>query len=124
MTQQRAQSLGEYTVTISLVILAIMAMTYFMQRGFAARINDSRKFMLDTLDTEIRHIHFLRGGKPYPRMRTEYEPYYLDKQAETDYDIRTNVFIDGPTDQYHFRTNSETAINMLSRELPAPFTDN
>jgi len=123
MKGNRAQSLGEYTVTISLVILAIMAMTYFIQRGLAARINDGRRYMLDTLDLDIRDVHFWRGGKPYPRMRTEYEPYYLDKRSDTGSDLKSNVFISGPSSQYDWQTESKTNINMLSRELPSPIKD-
>jgi len=119
MGRQKAQSLGEYTVTISIVILAIMAMTYFIQRGFTARINDGRRYMLTTLDADIRNVHELRGGTPYKNPIVEYEPYYLDKTANMSANPKTSVFINGPADTYTFTSESATGINSVSTELPA-----
>lgn len=119
MAKHRAQSLGEYAITISLVILAIMAMTYFIQRGLAARINDGRRYMLDTLDPDIRDVHFLRGGKPYTQTIIEYEPYYVDKTADMSSNPETNILINGPADTYHYTSKTTTGINSVSTELPA-----
>ena len=57
---RKAQSFGEYTVTISLVLLAVMAMTYFIQRGFQARIRDTESYMADALQQDMKNIHLSR----------------------------------------------------------------
>jgi len=116
--RRRAQSLGEYTITISLVILAIMAMTYFIQRGLAARINDARGYMLDTLHPETEQIRFWRGGKLSPTVRAEYEPYYVDKTADMSLSPETKILINGPADTYISTSKTATGINSVSRELP------
>ena len=117
-TGKKAQSLGEYTVITSLVVLAIMAMTYFMQRGFAARINDARDYMITTLEPEMAQVRFSRGWKPDGRMRVEYEPYYVDKTAHTMLTPETNLLINGEADTYVFRSKTRTAVNSVSMELP------
>ncbi|MFA6378511.1 MAG: hypothetical protein WCX16_01860 [Candidatus Omnitrophota bacterium] len=114
------QSLGEYTVTISLVILAIMGMTYLMQRGFAARINSSRGYMLDTLNPDIEQIRFDRGGyNPSKAVLAEYEPYYVDKISDLNSNPEKNIFINGIADAYSLRSRTVTIINSVSTELPA-----
>ncbi len=115
--KKKAQSLGEYTVTISLVILAIMSMTYFMQRGFAARMNDARGYMLTALDDDIKYIHEKRGGTAYEGIRAEYEPYYVARTSETMSNAQSNVLIEGST--HTLRSQTLMAINSVSQELPA-----
>jgi hypothetical protein len=119
MRTRRAQSLGEYTVITSLVVLAIMAMTYFIQRGFAARINDARGYMLTTLDQDIREIHERRGGQAYKGVRAEYEPYYTNKITDMATNPRIQVLINGPADTYIYDSRALTNMNSVSRELPA-----
>ncbi|MCX5681448.1 MAG: hypothetical protein NT079_04120 [Candidatus Omnitrophica bacterium] len=119
----KAQSVSEYAMTLSLVVLVIMGMTYFIQRLFSARINDARTAMLTALDDEIKNIHLLRGGTPYCGVLTEYEPYYVDKVSDVVSNAQTNVFINGPAGTYNFTSSNPTLINSVSSELPAQDQD-
>jgi hypothetical protein len=115
----KAQSVGEYTIMISIVILAIVGMTYFIQRLFSARINDARGYMLTTLDTEIKNVHLSRGGAPYSGVLAEYEPYYQNKVSDVAPSSQSNVLINGPAGTYTSKDRSLTLMNSLSTENPA-----
>ena len=116
---RRAQSLGEYTVITSLVILAVMAMTQFIQRGFAARINGARGYMMTTLGQDIGDIRARREGPSLEGPSVEYEPYYTNKVADTAMNPRTDVFINGRADTYRYRSSGSTVMNTLTVEAPA-----
>lgn len=118
MQRFRAQSLGEYTVMISLVVLAVMAMTYFIQRGFQARTNDARRYMMDELGPDIRSIHKARTGVDY-NGTMEYEPYYVNKEVDTGSDGTLTVNMNGPAGTYSSQDQKTTDMKSVSTELPA-----
>lgn len=115
----RAQSVGEYTIMISIAILAIVGMTYFIQRLFSARINDARGYMLKTLDPEIKNVHVSRGGKAYTGILAEYEPYYQHKVSDVQPTSQENILINGPMGIYTAKTRTSTLMNSVSTEQPA-----
>ncbi len=118
----KAQSVGEYTIMISIAILAVVAMTYFIQRLFSARINDARGYMLRTLDADIKNVHVSRGGKAYTGIPAEYEPYYQDKISDMKPYSQQNILIGaskGKIPSYTAKTKSITLVNSISTELPA-----
>ncbi|HOD12847.1 MAG TPA: hypothetical protein PKO44_07105 [Candidatus Omnitrophota bacterium] len=114
----QAQSLGEYTVLLSLVVLAIMAMTYFIQRGFQARVQDTRQYMMSELGPEIRSIHKARTGQDY-NGTMEYEPYYVNRTADAANDGQVTILINGPAGTYVSEEQKLMNIRSVSRETPA-----
>jgi uncharacterized protein (UPF0333 family) len=119
----RAQSVGEYAIMISIVILAIMGMTYFIQRLFSARINDARGYMMTTLDAEIKNVHAARGGKAYTGVLAEYEPYYQNKISDVEPTFQTNILLNGQTGVYTAQSQTITLMNSISTENPAQDDD-
>ncbi len=117
--EKNAQSVGEYTIVITLAILAISGMTIFLQRGFSARVNDSRAYMLETLDDEIKEVHELRGGTSYSGIKAEYEPYYQEKQTDVESDSDSDIFFDGVSGQHRSQSSSTTTVGVTSNEAPA-----
>lgn len=120
----KAQSVGEYTVMISISILAIVAMTYFIQRLFSARINDARGYMLRTLDADIKNVHLAVGGKAYKGVLAEYEPYYQNRTSDIEPFSQENISIAPskgklPAGVYTAKTKSVTLMNSISVESPA-----
>lgn len=120
----KAQSVGEYTIMISIAILAIVGMTYFIQRLFSARINDARGYMLQTLDAEIKNVHISRGGKAYKGVLAEYEPYYQNKVSDIEPSSQENIYISASKGKlpgwiYTATTRSNTLMNSVSTEFPA-----
>ena len=143
-----AQSVGEYSVAIALAMIAITGMTYFIQRGLAARINDTRGYMMRTLQPHMTEIAFNRlgvawdpdpgdpgnGGDPSGGTTPpvggwgglylqEYEPYYQGKSAQTRTDPTETIYINGKADFYTATTQGVTQANIVSKELPAAEDD-
>jgi len=116
LKKKAAQSLGEYTTVIAIMIAAIISMLYFTQRGLSARINDARGYALTTLDSEIKDIHLLRGGNAYSQVLAEYEPYYTAKETNTRNDTDTFVSINGISKNYSRQASSEVKIKTTSTE--------
>jgi ABC-type nickel/cobalt efflux system permease component RcnA len=119
----KAQSVGKYTIMISIVILAIVGMTYFVQRLFSARINDARGYMLRTLNPDIKEIHEARTGISSGRILAEYEPYYQHKVSDMAPSSQENILINGQAGTYIYRRQSLTLMNRLSTENPAQHDD-
>lgn len=115
----KAQSVGEYTIMFSIAVLAIVAMTYFIQRLFSARINDAGKYMLTTLNPDVVDVHVSRGGKAYNRVLAGYEPYYMQRTSDMATDTTSRLNSDGPFDIYRANSRTTTMMNSVSTELPA-----
>ena len=120
----KAQSVSEYAITISLVILAIMGMTYFIQRLFSARVNDARGYMMTTLHPDMMNVSVLRGEPvTYTGVIMEYEPYTTNKSSEVQTTPQTALSLNGPADIYQSTSHSVTLINSISTETPAQDDD-
>ena len=119
----KAQSVGEYAIMISIVILAIVGMTYFIQRGFSARINDARGYMLTTLDAEIKNVHISRGGNAYYGILAEYEPYYINKFSRMEPVSASITLINGVEGKLVEDAWTTTLMNSISTENPAQDDD-
>ena len=114
--RKNAQFLGEYSVVVTIVVLALIAMTYFIQRRLAAGLNDARGYALLTLDSDIKDVHSARGGAAYNTVLAEYEPYYLTKYSTMTSNTDITVFINGISGDYVREISSPTAINAVSTE--------
>ncbi|MDD3374213.1 MAG: hypothetical protein PHY73_00625 [Candidatus Omnitrophica bacterium] len=111
-----AQFLGEYTIVIAIATFAIIGMTLFVQRGLSARINDARGYAVSTLDPDIKEVHIQRGGKLYPQVLAEYEPYYAQKDTTTASNASADVLFDGASDQYVHTVSSNIQVQATSVE--------
>ena len=116
LRKKNAQSVGEYTVVITLAILAISGMTIFLQRGFSARMNDARAYMMETLDDDIKQVHLATGGTSYEGIKAEYEPYYQRKQTNVTTDSDSDGYLNGVSGQYSRQDSSTTTMNIISNE--------
>lgn len=77
MGNRRGQSVAEYAVVLSLVVVAVVAMQVYVTRSFKAKIKDST-------DLAVGHVNtFIAGENDAPTPTGQYEPYYVD----TDYKV-------------------------------------
>ena len=114
--RKNAQFLGEYSVVVTIVVLALIAMMYFIQRRLSAGLNDARGYALLTLDSDIKDVHSARGGAAYSTVLAEYEPYYSTQYSTRTSSADINVFINGIAGYYVREISSPTAINVVSTE--------
>ena len=107
--KNRAQVIGEYALTIALVIVVLVSMTFFLRRLFMARIKDSRDAMLRIVRSSYN------GTIP-----TEYEPYYAQTNAEVTRNIndQTNLVAGGRTGVFRKTYNEAISVNSQSVQLP------
>jgi len=81
INNKRAQAtVGEYALSIFLVLAVMSAMTIYFKRGIQARIHDARDFMVN--DVRARTAGSYDGD-----LYLHYEPYYTD----TDATVRRNM---------------------------------
>ena len=64
----------QYGLVVMIVIVAVSAMSVFVQRALKARVHDAQTHMVDWVRREA-------GEKPFV-LRTEYEPYYLESRSD------------------------------------------
>ena len=76
LKKTKAQALGEYAITIALVITVMITMTIFLRRALQARIKDARDTMVDMARSA--------SDSPIPYA---YEPYYANQISETTREI-------------------------------------
>lgn len=115
----KAQSFGEYTIMISLAIAAVMAMMFFVQRGVQARVNDTRGYMLHALNADMLNIHLSRNGTLSNFAGVEYEPYYQNKETDSEIETEQNIFFNGTTGLHRSEDKRTTRISINTQELPA-----
>lgn len=130
-----AQVIAEYSLAFGIVILAVIAMTFFIQRGFRARISDARQYTLDSLAQEERlarayRLGILEPGQVWPddpaqigipegfqKILYEYEPYYRRQRSEADRKVdETRSYTRGVSE---FKQTSISEIESFSQEAPA-----
>lgn len=84
LKQSKAQIIGEYVVTIAILVGAMVTMTVYIRRALQARVHDAAVFMVETADEASRN----NGG---PGVRSEYEPYYGETDSTTTRDLNEHV---------------------------------
>ena len=106
----KAQIIGEYALTLFLVVGVLTAMTIYIRRVLQARIFDTRRYMINTVKS-APHV-----GK----LRLEYEPYYVDTKSSTGHYQKEEVNLLGGGDTGIFRKDFEDVTNVRtsSEQLP------
>ena len=71
--RKEGQISGEYVLLISLISLAITAMTVYVRRTLQARMYDADRYMITTAASALGNS-----------VLYEYEPYYKNQASDTD----------------------------------------
>jgi len=107
LNQSRAQSTAEYAILFAIVVGAFIAMQVYIKRGIQGRIKD----VVDTRGTggEV-------GCSQLTFNTSQYEPYYLKSDAETEQKSgeKTTLEAGGATGR---ESNQETTVNRVSQTL-------
>ena len=111
----KAQIIGEYALTLFLVVGVLTAMTVYIRRVLQSRIFDARKYMINTVKS-APHV-----GK----LKLEYEPYYVDTVSSIDHYQEEEADLLGGGHTGIFRKNFEevTDVRTSSEQLPPANAD-
>ena len=111
----KAQVLGEYALTLFLVVGVMTAMTVYIRRVLQARLFDARKYMINTVKS-APHV-----GK----LKMEYEPYYVDTKSMTDQSIveQDKLLGGGHTGIFRKTFDDVTNVQTNSTQLPPANAD-
>jgi uncharacterized protein (UPF0333 family) len=114
--------LAEYVMIFFVVIAAATAMTTFVQRGFEARVHDTRDFAINSvLSNSVCDANCVRaaGGNIF----YEYEPYYAAMTSDVQQNQASNTEATAGNIQviggvYRNSLNEATTTNSVSYQLP------
>jgi hypothetical protein len=113
--RNKAQIIGEYAITIAVVVSVLTAMTIYVRRTLQARVYDTEQTMVNVVDMMSRGIS---GGSI--SIKEEYEPYYGDSHSDVNQDIdeNTELLPGGTTGIFRKTVNAETTSHTTSTQLP------
>lgn len=116
LIKNKAQIVGEYALTILLVVMVLTAMTVYVRRVIQARVFDARRYMIEQVKTAPNLI-----GTIY----LEYEPYYVNSTTDRDMyqDEQKNLVGGGRTGIFRKYFNEGTASATTSVQLPPSNAD-
>lgn len=117
LDNKKAQaSMGEYAITIAIVMAVIMGMSVFIRRTMQARIWDARNAMVDTVVNRT-------AGYGVQNIYFAYEPYYESSSSETTLrsDEQTSLTAGGHTGVFTRELDQE--ISTSSQSVTAPSRD-
>jgi len=104
LRHSRAQVIGEYAITIAILISALVAMTVYARRALQARMHDAKEYMVSEAS---------QGGVT---ILSEYEPYYGDSQSESSTTSDEQTVLAPGLDTKVF--SGRTEISGRTRQLP------
>jgi len=117
--------LSEYVMIFFVVIAAAAAMTTFIQRGFEARIHDTRNFMINSvINSGACDANCLKAaGAAGNQIPYEYEPYYAQMLSDVQHNEAENTGATTGNAQvmgavYTRSLNEATKIISTSSQLP------
>lgn len=91
MNNKGQSVLSEHVMIFFVVIAALVAMTTYVQRGFEARIHDTRDYMINAVNSVCDvNCQQAAGGNIY----YEYEPYYSQRLS---YVLHNEVYSNSET---------------------------
>ncbi len=78
----------QYVLTFFLVVGVVVSMTVYVRRVIQGRIRDARSFMVRTVNDMVRNDpRFVYDTDSFVgKLYWEYEPYYLNSEADRFYD--------------------------------------
>lgn len=106
----KAQIIGEYALTLFLVVGVLTAMTVYIRRVLQARIFDERKYMMNVVQS-APHI-----GK----LKLEYEPYYVQSTSTTDQSHTEQIDVLGGGHTGIFRKSFEDVMSVGTNSVQLP----
>ena len=119
----KAQVIAEYSIVLSIAILAVVSMMFFIKRGLQARVNDARAYMIHTLDSEVDFAHngIWGGSQPegLPAHLYEYEPYYQNQQSLVTRDGSEKDIYRGAAGESDYTRKSNTTVQTNRYQAPA-----
>jgi len=118
-----AQTISEYSIVLSIAILAVVSMMIFIQRGLQGRIRDARSYVSMKLDDEVDSARLERTGGAVaiglPPVLYEYEPYYQKRGSVVERKAEDKADFAGAQGTYTKIVNSTTTMQSTSEEAPA-----
>ena len=122
MNNKGQSVLSEHVMVFFVVVAALVAMTTYVQRGFEARIDDAKNYMISAANSACDANCQQATGKHVSR---EYEPYYSQVISdsfhnEQDMNAETKGNAEAIGAIYYRNLNEETETSTNSIQLP-PF---
>lgn len=114
MNRSRAQTTAEYAILFAIVVGAFIAMQVYIKRGLQGRIKDV---------VDARGSGGDVGGNTLTFNTSQYEPYYLASNAQTNQSSNENetMSMGGAVDK---TTNQRTNVNREQQTLSVNGTSN
>lgn len=104
--------MSEYTVTIFVVILAVVGMTVYFKRAIQGKIFDAQIYM-------VNEVRDRTAGQYTGNLYYAYEPYYVQTNSIVDRNASDTVLLSGgPTEKYQKIFDQTTIIQTNSETLP------
>ena len=111
---KRAQTIiNEYVLVFFLAVTAIMLMGVYFKRAVQARVRDARWYIVNEVKQRTRGYY--RGNLYY-----FYEPYYLNREALTDYQTTTQTSLEGggTTGIFKKKFSQQRKVTQISETAP------
>lgn len=115
LKNRRAQAvMGEYVLTVFMVVLMVIGMTVYFKRSIQGRIRDAKVYMIN----EVRQR---TSGYYDNELYYEYEPYYINTNAEVTRDLSPTILLDaGGSSGIFTKIFNDTTVILTNSETAAP----
>ena len=114
LNNRRAQAaVGEYVLTIFLVLAVVTGMTVYWKRAIQGRIHDARDYMVNSVRQRT-------AGSFTGDLYLHYEPYYTNTSATVSRSVdHTSRLLPGMSSGIYRKTiNESTAMQIISETAP------
>ena len=116
MKKVSAQIASEYVMTFFLIVVAVSAMSVYIERAIKGRLHDARDTMVDMVNSR----KLITIGTPKQGVWKEYEPYYIESNSDVNSSTQSIMTLDGggSTGIFKNKTSGQSRVQTNSVQLP------